>query len=110
MAAGPYHDEPDSASFSDEPSPRRILLHHEHPQDKYMSSSNASASKARETEAENKIGLQGRRTRRTPPSSVDPDETTLLIDASQPPTYFNATANPYQGYTVEQNEGQGVEW
>ena len=54
------------------------------------------------------MGLQGRRTRRTrrtPPSSVDPDETTPLIDASQPPTYFNATANPYQGHTVEQNEG-----
>lgn len=109
MTTGPYHDEPDSASFSDELSltdgyfyimnipkrgtrirPARLML-----------------QRQRHAKQKRRIqwaGLQGRRTRRTPPSSINPDETTPLIDASQPPTYFDATANPYQGCTMEQNE------
>jgi len=112
MTAGPYHDESDSASFSDELSPTDgYFSRHKHPQENTASSSNASASKAREAEAENTMSRPSRSlySRRTLLSSVDPDETTPLIDASQPPpTYPDDTANQYQGYTAEQNEGSRV--
>ncbi|OCL09726.1 hypothetical protein AOQ84DRAFT_387981 [Glonium stellatum] len=112
MTIGPYHDDSDSASFSDELSPTDgYFSHREHPRDRYMDTASlphASQPKAREAEAENRMSRPSRSSRspRTPLSSVNPDETTPLVNANQPPpAYFDATANPYQGYAAEQNEG-----